>query len=144
MPYRKVGYAEQIWYMLRWKMKEVFRMPRFPDHPCRHPGCPKLVPKGKKYCDDHIALHPEEVRSAASRGYDARWRRLSKLFLLSHPLCVECQREGRYVKATVVDHIRPHRGDPELFWDPSNWQALCKHHHDVKTRNEDQYPVYHY
>ena len=48
MPYRKVGYAEQIWYMLRWKLKEVLRMPRFPDHPCRHPGCPKLVPKGKK------------------------------------------------------------------------------------------------
>ncbi len=94
MPYRKVGYAEQIWYMLRWKLKEVFPMPRFPDHPCRHPGCPKLVPKGKKYCDEHVALHPEEVRSAAARGYNARWRRLSKLFLLTHPLCVECQKEG--------------------------------------------------
>ena len=144
MPYRKVGYAEQIWYMLRWKLKEVFPMPRFPDHPCRHPGCPKLVPKGKKYCDEHVALHPEEVRSATARGYNARWRRLSKLFLLTHPLCVECQKEGKYITATVVDHIRPHRGDPELFWDPDNWQALCKHHHDVKTRNEDQYPVYHY
>ena len=33
-------------------------MPRFPDHPCRHPGCPKLVPKGKKYCDEHASLHP--------------------------------------------------------------------------------------
>ena len=119
-------------------------MPRSPDHPCRHPGCPKLVPKGKKYCDDHIALHPEEIRPAAARGYGARWQRLSKLFLLSHPLCAKCQREGKYVKATVVDHIRPHRGDPGLFWDQTNWQPLCKHHHDVKTRNEDQHPVYHY
>ena len=27
MPYRKVGYAEQVWYILCWKLKEVFRMP---------------------------------------------------------------------------------------------------------------------
>ena len=83
-------------------------------------------------------------RCAAARGYGSRWRRLSKSFLRAHPLCAQCQREGKYVKATVVDHIRPHRGDPELFWNPENWQPLCKHHHDVKTRNEDQYPVYHY
>ena len=78
------------------------------------------------------------MRSAAARGYGARWQRLSKLFLLSHPLCAKCQREGKYVKATVVYHICPHRGDPVLFWDQSNWQPLCKHHHDVKTRNEDK------
>jgi 5-methylcytosine-specific restriction protein A len=55
-----------------------------------------------------------------------------------------CLDEGRARMATVVDHIRPHRGDAALFWDPSNWQPLCKRHHDVKTRNEDQYPEYHY
>lgn len=27
--------------------------------------------------------------------------------------------------ARVVDHITPHRGDVALFWDESNWQALC-------------------
>lgn len=32
--------------------------------------------------------------------------------------------------ASVVDHIIPHQGDQELFWDEDNWQALCKHHHD--------------
>jgi 5-methylcytosine-specific restriction endonuclease McrA len=37
---------------------------------------------------------------------------------------------GEIVPATVVDHIKPHRGDPELFWDASNHQALCKHCHD--------------
>ncbi|WP_289184903.1 HNH endonuclease [uncultured Parasutterella sp.] len=24
-----------------------------------------------------------------------------------------------------------------MFWDESNWQALCKHCHDVKTAKED-------
>jgi hypothetical protein len=32
-------------------------------------------------------------------------------------------KEGRYVKATDVDHIIPHRGDKKLFWNESNWQG---------------------
>ena len=104
----------------------------------------KEIPKGQKYCDEHIGLHPEENRSASARGYGSRWRRLSKAFLLAHPLCVECAREGRYVKATVVDHIVPHRGDPVLFWDRGNWQALCHRHHSIKTRTQDMRPEYHF
>lgn len=34
------------------------------------------------------------------------------------------------VQATVVDHIKPHRGDVELFRDSENLQSLCKHCHD--------------
>ena len=119
-------------------------MPRTPDHPCAQQGCPRLIPKGKKYCAEHAALHPEEVRSAASRGYGAAWQKARKQYLEAHPLCVECMREGRYVKATDVDHIVPHRGDQKLFWDRSNWQALCHRHHSMKTRREDQTPEYHY
>lgn len=119
-------------------------MPRRPNTPCKHPGCPNLVPYGHAYCDEHKALHPEAVRSAGSRGYGSRWKRESKAFLRAHPLCVECAKNGKYTKATVVDHIKPHRGDPTLFWDRLNWQPLCKPCHDRKTRIEDNNPVYHY
>ena len=107
-------------------------MARKPDHPCVHPGCPNLVPAGQKYCEEHKSLHPEEVRSAASRGYNSRWRRESKKFLELHPLCQECLKKGIATPATVVDHIVPHRGDVKLFWDRSNWQALCESCHDKK------------
>ena len=43
---------------------------------------------------------------------------------------------------TVVDHIIPHRGDQKLFWDRSNWQPLCEHHHNVKTMTEDRFKEY--
>ena len=119
-------------------------MPSRPKTPCKHPGCAALVPSGQKYCDRHKAMHPEEVRPAASRGYGAAWRKARNAFLQAHPLCVECMKEGRYVKATDVDHIVPHRGDSKLFWDQSNWQALCHRHHSMKTRREDQTPTYHY
>ena len=119
-------------------------MPYRPNTPCRHPGCSALVPYGTKYCDRHKPLHTEEERSAAERGYGRAWQKASKRYLAAHPLCVQCAAEGKYTRATVVDHIVPHRGDRTLFWSEANWQALCKHHHDVKTRNEDHNPSYHY
>ena len=113
-------------------------MPTKPNVPCRHPGCPALVPQGVRYCDRHKPLHRDELRpSAARRGYNHRWRVESKRYLQEHPLCVRCYAEGKIVEATVVDHITPHRGDKTLFWDKSNWQSLCKHCHDVKTKTED-------
>jgi len=53
--------------------------------------------------------------TAYDRGYDGKWSRLSKLYLKSHPLCIECHRQGRMVEANVVDHVVPHRGDPKLM-----------------------------
>lgn len=59
------------------------------------------------------------------------------MFLRRNPLCVECEKQGRLVPATVVDHVIPHKGDYEKFWNESNWQALCKSCHDRKTARED-------
>ena len=103
-------------------------MPAHVRVPCKHPGCAALIPYGSKYCDVHKKLHPEATRAASARGYGAAWQRESRRFLSmpEHRLCEECLKEGRYVKATVVDHIVPHRGDPALFWDRSNWRGLCK------------------
>lgn len=56
---------------------------------------------------------------------------------MRQPLCVMCSAEGVTTAAEVVDHIKPHRGDQQLFWDQSNWQSLCKTHHDSdKARQE--------
>lgn len=75
--------------------------------------------------------------SSAQRGYSSPWQRARKAYLQVHPLCVMCQKAGRLVPASVVDHVVPHKGDTELFWDASNWQALCKPCHDLKTNLED-------
>ena len=120
-------------------------MPRRGPVPCSHPGCARVIEYGTKYCEEHAALHKCEDRgSAAARGYDRRWQKARKLYLNAHPLCVHCLKEGRYTKATVVDHIVPHRGDKKLFWDEDNWQALCKSCHDKKTGCEDSNPEYHF
>ncbi len=118
-------------------------MPRRPDVPCSHPMCPVLVPWGKRYCEKHEPLHRGESRpSSGKRGYNSKWQKARKTYLREHPLCVKCMAEGKLTEATVVDHIRPHRGDPVLFWDKKNWQSLCKPCHDKKTWNEDANPEY--
>lgn len=75
--------------------------------------------------------------SAAERGYGARWQRLRKEFLRAHPLCVRCMDLGSVRSADVVDHIKPHKGNKNLFWDQANWQALCASCHNRKTATED-------
>lgn len=72
--------------------------------------------------------------SSANRGYDSRWQRARAAWLAEHPLCVACWQAGQTTAATVVDHVIPHRGDKRLFWNPTNWQSLCKTCHDAKTR----------
>ena len=118
-------------------------MPYRPSVPCKHPGCPALVPYGTgPYCEQHVKLHTGDRDSASKRGYNSRWQKARSRYLHSHPLCIECQKAGKLTKATVVDHITPHRGDQKLFWDESNWQPLCKPCHDKKTWNEDNNPTY--
>jgi 5-methylcytosine-specific restriction protein A len=76
---------------------------------------------------------PESWRSGKTtgeRGYGRRWQKVRIGYLQSHPLCKMCESEGRIVPAEVLDHIIPHKGDMELFWDSDNWQGLCKRHHD--------------
>jgi 5-methylcytosine-specific restriction endonuclease McrA len=51
--------------------------------------------------------------------------------LQHHPLCARCLREGRMTTASVVHHLRPHRGDWALFADARNWESLCKQCHDT-------------
>jgi len=104
-------------------------MPRKPQRPCRHPGCPNL--SDGVYCAEHRGLYARE--NAAQRGYHSRWRAARIRYLRKHPLCVLCLNAGKASAATVVDHIIPHRGNQQLFWDMTNWQALCKSCHDQKT-----------
>ena len=81
--------------------------------------------------------------SAASRGYDWKWRNedgtgAADLFLKQEPLCRECKWYGRVTAATLVDHRKPHKGNMEWFWNTDNWQPLCKPCHDKKTNREQR------
>ncbi|TQR29405.1 HNH endonuclease [Brevibacillus brevis] len=114
-------------------------MAQRPNKPCSKPGCPALT--RERYCQKHteeqVKTYNRHRGSSSERGYDARWRKARTHFLSLNPLCVHCRIEGKAMAATVVDHIKPHKGDKILFWDRTNWQALCASCHSKKTAKED-------
>lgn len=119
-------------------------MPRRPLSPCPHPGCGKLTAGGA--CAAHRGQTDRERKrafdrrrpTAAQRGYDSRWQKSSRGFLAKHPLCAPCQRKGRVTLATLVDHVRPHRGDKVLFWDRANWEPSCTPCHSSDKQREER------
>ena len=76
--------------------------------------------------------------TSAQRGYGYRWQKAREGYLRSHPLCVMCQARGLVEPSTIVDHVIPHQGDQQLFWDKTNWQALCKPCHDGEKQRQER------
>jgi hypothetical protein len=80
--------------------------------------------------EPHIARQPSRMMSGyeptRDQLYGWRWRKARKLYLARHPRCRMCQAQGKLAAATVVDHIRPHKSNPVLFWDQSNWPGSMR------------------
>jgi|GEM_PF-1400442 len=83
-------------------------MPWKPKSICNYPGCQSLT--YDRYCEKHKKEMIRIQNDRTAKMYTFQWRKTSKEFLMKHPLCVHCEREGRFTPATEVDHIRPHGG----------------------------------
>ncbi|WP_029042570.1 HNH endonuclease signature motif containing protein [Cucumibacter marinus] len=70
---------------------------------------------------------------ARQRGYNAEWDKARGEFLTVYPTCRRCGSP-----ASVVDHIKPHKGNQALFWNRSNWQSLCVHCHSSAKQSEER------
>lgn len=108
---------------------------------CLGPNCRRRCEGA--YCDDCKGKRERARRGSSSeRGYDWTWRTRALAFLAQYPLCgmrppdgrgqfvapimSQCHDEKRVTPAVQVDHVEPHRGDKQKFWDEGNWQALCR------------------
>lgn len=108
-----------------------------------------------------IAASPDswraDKRTSTQRGYGYKWQQARAGFLAKHPFCVMCLAEYGVTEtdpadvvlrcaemcksvpyADVVNHRIPHRGDQTLFWDRSNWEPICKHHHDSDVQRRER------
>lgn len=116
---------------------------------CVVPGCEDVARPGGNRCAEHEAerkARRKASRAAAQRTEhaaswralyaDRRWRHASAGFLRRNKWCADCGALGVHELATDVDHVVPHKGDRRLFWNRSNWQALCHRCHSRKTARE--------
>ncbi len=86
-----------------------------------------------------MAASFREYRQQALKWYkSARWQRIRKEQLTKEPYCQCPHHIGQHIKANIVDHIKPHRGDTRLFWDKSNLQSLTKPCHDIFKQSEEK------
>ena len=76
---------------------------------------------------------PDRRPSARARGYTSEWDNARADFLKAHPHCVRCG-----ARASIVDHIQPHKGSVALFWNPSNWQPMCTPCHSGAKQREER------
>jgi 5-methylcytosine-specific restriction protein A len=105
---------------------------------CKYPACRRTVDKNEGYCKEHKWSKTEkEQRKKQYNGYkytystsyqNRKWRAFRLRYLKYYPYCTICGE-----KSEVIDHIIPHRGDEQLFWNERNYMPLCKKCHDTKT-----------
>lgn len=84
----------------------------------------------------------EAGRSAEAREYrrlydTARWKVLRLEQLDAEPFCEYCKEEGRVRAATIADHVVPHKGDEELFFN-GKLRSLCAPCHDSVKQSEER------
>lgn len=110
-------------------------MPHASLRKCTQPGCNVLVKSGR--CAAHSTKRIVRDPDVKKLYNDQRWQVMRVAQLSDEPWCADCLEDGgAHVFATDVDHIEPHHGDPELFFDPENLQSLCRSHHSAKTAKE--------
>lgn len=109
-------------------------MPRKPMRQCAINNCPNLVEKdGDIYCKEHKPKEEKKYNKYlrgydANERYDSRWKKVRNIYIKAHPLCEECIKENRFIKATVVHHKLPIENGGDKY-DLSNLESLCQSHH---------------
>jgi 5-methylcytosine-specific restriction endonuclease McrA len=91
--------------------------------------CPKTVERDR----ERKARFDDKRPCARARGYTRTWEAERRAFLKLNPTCCRCGEP-----ASVVDHIKPHKGDDRLFWDRTNWQPLCRHCHNSAKQAQEK------
>ncbi|MGL5258404.1 MAG: HNH endonuclease [Proteocatella sp.] len=110
-------------------------MPYKPKRPCAYPGCGRLAER-EQYCAEHKQVVTKRYNQyqrdpASNKRYGRSWKRIRDHYIKAHPLCDECEKNGRIKAAEEVHHILPlSKGGGN---ETSNLMALCKSCHSKIT-----------
>ena len=92
--------------------------------------CFYLAEPPSAYCHNHQrARVPKE---AAPFYLSVQWRRFRDWYIKQHPICEQCDKEGRLTPTVMVDHI-VEISDGGALTSEDNVQALCWKCHGIKT-----------
>jgi 5-methylcytosine-specific restriction enzyme A len=89
----------------------------------------KFKPKraeGKKFVS--------KERTDRQAMYNTKWIKYRLRFLHHNPQCYCCPN-----KSSVIDHIVPHKGRVDFFWDITNFIPMCETCHNIVTAKFDKH-----
>lgn len=104
-----------------------------------------LAPRIGRAPGDEKARLRERDQNVSWRSWykTERWQKLRHEILRRDSYT--CQKTGVLCigkhpapNSPVVDHIRAHRGDERLFFDPSNLQCVSKAYHDSEKQKQER------
>lgn len=113
--------------------------------PC--PVCRQVNTNKTGYCDEHepkyledrakrraefTARYDKKRGSPSKRGYDNTWVKVRRAYLMQHPLCEQCEKEGRVTPAREVHHKKAIVEGGDRF-DHGNLMAVCRACHQQIT-----------
>jgi 5-methylcytosine-specific restriction protein A len=103
---------------------------------CRAFPCSNIALPGSAYCTEHA---PARAPKQADAFYvSVAWRRFRDWFIARHPLCQQCEAEGRLTASRIVDHVIELKdGGAPLSED--NAMSLCSKCHAIKTALSKNY-----
>lgn len=96
---------------------------------CKAFPCNQLAVNGA-YCPLHRPAPPEKTTDPFYLS--VAWRRFRDWYINQHPLCEQCEREGRLTPAAMVDHIIEIK-DGGMLTSEENAESLCWKCHGIKT-----------
>lgn len=97
-------------------------------------------PPGDEKARDRERRETQEYRAwyKTKRWQQLRWEILKRDRFTCQQTGVLCTAKAPAPNSPVVDHIRQHRGDPDLFWDPKNLQCVSKAYHDSEKQKQER------
>jgi 5-methylcytosine-specific restriction protein A len=96
---------------------------------CASFPCNQIAVNGA-YCAAHT---PASALKETEPFYlSVRWRRFRAWYLGKHPLCEQCEREGRLTPAAMVDHKKEIK-DGGALTEEENAESMCWKCHGIKT-----------
>jgi hypothetical protein len=110
---------------------------------CRELGCPNPKTTRSAFCSQHGGGMTEKGKANAKLYNQRVWEKIRTAQLSRQPLCARCQSENKITAAIHVDHVFPHRRDPNKFR-MNLFQSLCPACHTLKTQDEAQGRYLHY
>lgn len=114
---------------------------------CNKVNCKNLVELTNKYCEEHKEENNNYDKQRYSNDKEVRrtynsttWKTIRRNILIGRDsnMCLYCLHNGKYTKATVVDHYIPVRDAYERRYDADNLVSACVQCNTRKSVDEDK------